>query len=107
MRKITGIVAFGEGLPGFQHTRDKCGRKATVLAHLHCPLSTEFQHRVFLICGWCQSKGKSTTVCFRSALYGYLDRELSFHILDVQPFLTMSLKLVFWGGESPFGRSLA
>lgn len=48
-------------------------------------------------------------VGFRSALFGYFDRELSFHIVDAQLFLTVSLKLVFFlrGGGSPFSRLLA
>lgn len=38
-------------------------------------------------------------VGFRSALFGYFDRELSFLIVDVL-FLMVSLKLVFFGGSS-------
>lgn len=44
-------------------------------------------------------------VGFRSALFGYFDRELFFHIVDAQLFLMVSLKLVFWGGNPRGGGS--
>lgn len=41
------------------------------------------------------------TVCLRSALYGFFDRELSFHTMNAQLFMTsVSLKtsIFRWGG---------
>lgn len=40
-------------------------------------------------------------VGFRSALFEYFDRELSFHIVDANLFLTVSLKLTYFGGKTP------